>query len=249
MFNASHLQLNRVRLTSEATAFLDFVGTAYSLREATYSFSLHVPLWNGSGWQFKAIEGAVDVRAVADAKHSSILVNRTTIAHLDELPVEIIARDVDGNLIERDGEQLTLTVGRVGRLESQRLHVLATFDTKTKRYKATLRGFIDTGDEYPMGEYSVGLFGSNSSMADNRTRFSVSCDSAYREIDRQCTVEEPAKGSYPVVYAIVGGLLLVALALTMLTLRRAKHCDPMALLQLLFASKAKLVAEIAAEVL
>ena len=53
-----------------AVAQLHLSFAARSLTERLYSFFLHVPVWNGSGWQFASIDVRLDVRAVADAQQS-----------------------------------------------------------------------------------------------------------------------------------------------------------------------------------
>ena len=103
-----------------AVAQLQLSFAARSLRERLYSFFLHVPVWSGSGWQFASIDARLQIHAVADAQRSEVRVGRANevdlpgsvveVSHLDQLVVEIGARDVDGAPIHRMGERIAVQI-------------------------------------------------------------------------------------------------------------------------------------------
>jgi hypothetical protein len=119
-----------------AVAQLHLSFAARSLRERLYSFFLHVPVWNGIGWQFASIDARLQIHAVADAQRSEVRVGRANevdlpgsvveVSHLDQLVVEIGARDVDGAPIHRMGERIAVQIVSLERKPN--LTELAQFD-------------------------------------------------------------------------------------------------------------------------
>jgi hypothetical protein len=113
------------RTLAPAVAQLHVSFAARSLRERLYSFFLHVPVWSGSGWQFASIDARLQIHAVADAQQSEVRVGRANevdlpgsvveVSHLDQLVVEIGARDLDGAPIHRMGERIAVQIASLER--------------------------------------------------------------------------------------------------------------------------------------
>ena len=135
VFNGTHVGLIGKKLLP-AVAQLHLSCAARSLRERLYSFFLHVPVWNGIGWQFASIDARLQIHAVADAQRSEVRVGRENevdlpggvveVSHLDQLVVEIGARDVDGAPIHRMGERIAVQIVSLERKPN--LTELAQFD-------------------------------------------------------------------------------------------------------------------------
>jgi hypothetical protein len=106
----SHINVSVGKLTP-AVATLDVSGAPRSLHEGRHNFSMHVPVWNGTDWRYLSIAGAFDVTSVACASSSQLVLQESrVISHLEFMRVKISARDVDGFLIDRPGERITVMV-------------------------------------------------------------------------------------------------------------------------------------------
>ena len=146
LLGSSHVNVTMQRL-SPALATLSITASTRGLQERTYPFGIHVPVSNGTAWQFTSISGTLRVRAVADATLSEFRMvlsfgdNLTTdVNHYEELQVQVVPVDVDGNRINRSGEQISIILrDSVGMNRTFALQ----FDASTRKYAANFTA-LDT---------------------------------------------------------------------------------------------------------
>ena len=218
VLNATHVSVIGKAL-SPAVALLHLSVAARTLRERLYSFALHVPVWNGSGWQFASIGWRLEVQAVADAQRSEVRVGREYEAsppgdvafeanHLEQLVVTIAARDADGAPINRTGERITVCfVSAQGTTPVE----LARFDAASAVY--VVRATIPQPGEYVL------LLGTDANAAEPSTaRVLVVCAMGYTEIESVCS-EEVSKQQL-IVGGTIGGMFLLVGAVGIYLLRK-----------------------------
>jgi hypothetical protein len=212
VFNATHVGLIGKKL-QPAVAQLNISVAARSLMERLYSFLLHVPVWNGSGWQFASIDARLDVHAVADAQQSEVRVGSASdpsrpgraavvVNHLEKVAAEIVARDVDGTLINRTGEAITVRV--VGSDRTADLTELAQFDATRGVY------FVSTAIGTP-GEYVVLLDTDAYTPASSKASIRVICADGYTELHHVCSQTDATRKI--ILGCIFGALVLGFLGL------------------------------------
>jgi hypothetical protein len=212
VFNATHAGLIGKKL-QPAVAQLNIAVAARSLLERRYSFVLHVPVWSGSGWQFASIDARLDVRAVADAQQSEVPVGSASdpsrpgsaaavVNHLEKVVVEIVARDVDGALINRTGETITVRVVRSARTAN--VTELAQFDAARGVY------FVSAAIGTP-GEYVVLLETDAHTPAASKASVRVICADGYTELQHACSQTDATTNM--ILGCIFGALLLGLLGL------------------------------------
>ena len=193
-----------------AVAQLHLSFAARSLRERLYSFFLHVPVWNGSGWQFASIDARLQIHAVADAQQSEVRVGRENevdlpgsvveVSHLDQLVVEIGARDVDGAPIHRMGERIAV---QIVSLECKpNLTELAQFDAD--RVPPVYVARISIAQP---GEYLVRLDTDTDTAGSSKASVRVVCAKGYSELERMCSQEVSKTQLY--VGCAIGGMFVV----------------------------------------
>jgi hypothetical protein len=212
VFNGTHVGLIGKKLLP-AVAQLHLSFAARSLRERLYSFFLHVPVWSGIGWQFASIDARLDVRAVADAQQSEVRVGSASdpsrpgsaaavANHLEIVAVEIVARDVDGALINRTGETITVRVVRSDRTAN--VTELAQFDAARGVY------FVSAAIGTP-GEYAVLLDTGVHTPAASQATVRVICADGYTEVHHACSQTDATTNM--ILGCIFGALLLGLLGL------------------------------------
>jgi hypothetical protein len=154
----AHVIMTGKSLTA-AVAQLQISVMARSLLEGLYRFSMHVPVWNGSGWRFPSIDARLDVQAVADAQLSEVRLGGARSAdilvnHLEKTEIVVLARDVDGASINRTGERIVVRVVSADRTANQT--EVAQFDATRTVYFVTVTiaqyGFFFV---HPRGETGV----------------------------------------------------------------------------------------------
>ncbi len=212
VFNATHVGLIGKKLLP-AVAQLNISVAARSLVERLYSFLLYVPVWNGSGWRFASIAARLDVRAVADAQQSEVRVRSASdssrpgsaavvVNHLEKVAVEIVARDVDGALINRTGETITVRVVRSDRTAN--VTELAQFDVGRGVY------FVSAAIGTP-GEYVVLLDTDAHTPAASKASVRVVCADGYTELQHACSQTDATRDI--ILGSIFGALVLGFLGL------------------------------------
>ena len=208
VFNATHVGLIGKKL-QPAVAQLNISVAARSLMERRYSFLLHVPVWNGSGWQFASIDARLDVRALADAQQSEVRVGSASnssrpgsaavvVNHLEKVAVEIVAHDVDGALINRTGETITVRMVRSDRTAN--VTELAQFDAARGVY------FVSAAISTP-GEYLVLLDTDAQTPAASKATVRVVCAKGYRQDGGTCT--EETSETQMIVGGTIGGVFVL----------------------------------------
>ena len=237
----SHINVSVGKLTP-AVATLDVSGAPRSLHEGRHNFSMHVPVWNGTDWRYLSIAGAFDVISVAYASSSQLVLQESrVIRHLETMRVEISARDVDGFLIDRSGERITVVVQSP---DGSRLPVPTQFEEATDLQPGAGEyvAVVDAVRHSMPGEYKVfacaeaevlssgsGKWSDPSrtamcptgSASGNYESYTVVCASGYVQTGGECSAEADK------VQAVVGGtigvvfLIVVVLALGLLYKNRA----------------------------
>ena len=175
ILNESHFDIRAQReLLSNSSAELALHARVGALREGEYNFTLAVPTPNsGGGPQSAEIEGVFSIRAQTNLLRSDIDFSNSTamadvvLTPLESVKLQITARDVDGYIIERDGERIVLTVRRKDG-SAERDEFLASFNRETGRYEAVVKN-LGT-----VGEYVVGLQDSDTSV-DKGIHLRVEC--------------------------------------------------------------------------
>ena len=224
VLNATHVTIVGERPFSAELARFDVTVVAPPLREGEYPFALHFPVNryasnSADQWRFATIIGSFVVVAIADPALSEVqLRNPTTsdsvslerkvghfkIGHLDSLRIEIRARDVDGHVINRTGEQLLVIVVPVGTNGASNTTQVAQYDATTGRYLVLVS--IKTA-----GEHAVLVEEVHTRKSARTATFTVACAAGFAETDRQC-LEEASKlqkivgGTIGAVFLLVGVL-------------------------------------------
>ena len=145
------------------------------MREGNYNFTIVVPTPNtGGGLQSAKIDGVLEVRALASLVQSDISFSHSTAKNdvvlrpQESVHLHITARDIDGYIIDRGGEQIIVAVQQDdGSEESDEF--LASFNDETGRYEADVKS-LDT-----VGKYFVGLKGDNGTIVNKDIWFRVEC--------------------------------------------------------------------------
>ena len=108
--NTSHIVVRIDRDSFEpgsAVVLLD--AFVRSLPERTYRFSVALPLYDNTTWQWRNISGEFNVVSVASATNSEVLlgpmaIERPAITGSRGKSIAVVAIDIDGNLINRSGD-------------------------------------------------------------------------------------------------------------------------------------------------
>jgi hypothetical protein len=180
-------------------------------------FSMHVPVWNGSGWMFVSIRARLDVQAVADAQLSEVSLGsvhgaETWANHLEAVEIAVVARDVDGAPIHRTGERIVVRIVSTDRMVNQT--EIAQFDATRAVY------FVEVTIGQP-GEHAV-FIETEAGEPVRKARIWVACVNGYAEVRGECVEVETGE-----VQAVVGGtigavfLIVVVLGLGLLHKNRA----------------------------
>jgi hypothetical protein len=212
ILNASHIQA-AVATLSPALAVLNVTGATRDLREREYRFQLHMPAFNGSAWHWVSIRGTFDVKAVADPERSDVQLSiqtafastpfngAATLNHLDSLRITILARDVDGNAINRAGEQIVVTIGGTSNTSE-----VAQYDAAVGQYVVLVRCTTP-------GDHAIFLFEVQTSKAASRGTFHVVCVAGFTETDQTCV--QAANDAEKIVGGTIGAVFLVVLVLAL----------------------------------
>jgi hypothetical protein len=233
--------------------------------EGVYLFALHFPINNPNAadvprWQFATIKASVRIDAITDPSRSVVSLRNPTasgsaplngsINHLEALRIDILARDVDGHVINRTNsragerqlmEQLMVTValvGLVGGYASANTTQVAQLDAITGLY------FVVVSIKTP-GEHAVFVTDVQTGQWARSSTFYVVCASGFAEMDREC--KEEANNVQKVVGGTIGAVFLVVAVLALFLLyKNRQHALRFALsflkreFQLAFKSMAEL---------
>jgi hypothetical protein len=195
-------------------ALLQITASAQSLREGTYAFSLHIPVWNGSGWAFESIGSSLDIKAVADAHLSQVKLRshsargslQNSFNHLEQVRVEIDARDVNGQAINRSGELIYVELCSSAVCSDQQL---ATFEDAAEIYTLSLRL------EMP-GEHVVFLATEVGGRIGKAT-LTIVCAGSYSQSEGGCVISD---ARYIILGCVFGVLILGLLSLLVYLVRK-----------------------------
>jgi hypothetical protein len=199
VLNTSHILMTGKELQT-SMAQIHIVAKPRSLREQQYDFVIHIPVSNGSNWHHIPIHGELSVRASADPTLSDVRL-QNTVPIGDELRVEIVARDIDGFIINRSGEMISVTVqGPDGMNHTE----LVTFDAPTGLYSAALRTRIT-------GPHTLFIETSGFEAAFRRAAYTVVCARGFMGC-------EPADGAQLIVASIIAAGIVAVLLLFALLL-------------------------------
>jgi hypothetical protein len=205
--------------------------------EGVYRFALHFPINNPNAtddprWQFATIESSFRIDAIADPSRSDVSLRNPTasssaplsgsINHQEALRIDILARDVDGHVINRTNsrvgerqlmEQLLVTVAFVGQdggYAAANTTQVAQHDPVSGMY------FVVVSIKTP-GEHAVFV---TDVQTGNWTRssstFHVVCASGFAEMDREC--KEEVNDVQKVVGGTIGTVFLVVAVLALFLL-------------------------------
>jgi hypothetical protein len=217
VLNATHVSIVGERPFSAELAMFNVTVVAPALRErayrGAYPFALHFPVNSSSNsanqWRFATITGSLVVVAIADPALSDVQIRNPTapasvplegsasrleISHLDSLHIEICARDVDGHVINRTGEQLLVIVMPVGANG-------VSNTTQAARYDATTWWYLVLVSITTPGEHEVLLEEVQTGKSARKATLTVVCAAGFVETGQQC-LEEASK-----VQKIVGGTI------------------------------------------
>jgi hypothetical protein len=163
-------------------------------------------VWNGSGWMFVSIDARLDVQAVADAQRSEVRVGRAggiqaRVNHLERLRIDILARDVEGALINRTGERMSVRLVSSDRTADRT--ELAQFDAARAMY------FAAVTISKP-GGYSVDIETETGGPA-RKAHVDVECAQGYVQNGAECSAE--AGKMQAVVGGTIGAVFLVVVVL------------------------------------
>jgi hypothetical protein len=232
VLNASHIHV-AVATLSPALVVLNVTGATRGLREresgTDYPFQLHLPAFNGSAWRWVSIRGMFGVKAVADAALSTIRLrlaasNDTVfgvVNHQDDLKVEVEAFDVDGNAINRVGEQISIVIKDS---EGNDRTVPLQFDGTKRTYVATFPPLSkETGRLGRPGVHNVYLATLTTAGLVHRMNFTVACadGSAYVDSKRECLQVESDR--YVILGGAVGAIVFAALLFLLYTMLKHKE--------------------------
>ena len=209
VLNATHVSLVGKTL-APSVAQLQISVTPRSLRERRYSFSLHVPVWNGSGWRFASIDARLDVHAVADARLSEVWAisasdparpnDEPVLNHLERFEIQIAARDGDGALINRTGERIAVhfvsSNGRVNRTE------LAQYNPTRAVY------FVRVTIAQP-GGHAVLIETDAAGGQVRKALIRVECVYGYTDVGGECIQSMDAATKRDIILASIFGALLL----------------------------------------
>jgi hypothetical protein len=244
VLNASHIHV-AVATLSPALAVLNVTGATRGLRAREYRFQLHMPAFNGSAWRWASIRGTFDVNAVADPERSDVklsvqtastsvpLKGAATVNHLDSMRIAILARDVDGNAINRAGEQIVVTIGGTSNTTE-----VAQYDAAAGQYFVLVR--ITTP-----GDHAVLVLEVETGKEVRKGTFHVVCVAGFTETDQTCV--EAASAVEKIVGGTIGAVFLVVLVLALgLLYKNRSHALRFALsfFQLEFLLVVKTMAEL-----
>jgi hypothetical protein len=214
VLNTSHIHV-AVATLSPALAVLKVTGATRGLREREHRFRLHMPAFNGSAWRWASIRGTFDVKAVADAALSTIRLLLAAsddtvfgvVNHQDDLKVEVEAFDVDGNAINRVGEQISIVIKDS---EGNNRTVPLQFNSIKRTYVATFPPLSrEAGRLGRPGVHDVYLATPTTAGLVHRMYFSVVCVAGFTETDQTCV--EAANDVQKIVGGTIGAVLLVVL--------------------------------------
>jgi hypothetical protein len=216
VFSTSHIRVAVSKL-SHTLAMLNVTGATRGLGEGGYGFRLHVPAFNGTMWRWVSILGTFDVRAVADGAVSKVRLrvaaskeNATgNVNHLADLEIQVDACDVDGNRINRTGEQMSIVVGSTG---NHNRTVPLQFDGSTNTYVATFPPLSrEAGRLGRPGIHNVYLVTLTSAGMVWKMQYTVACAGGYEYDDsrRDCLQDESKR--YIILGCTVGCFMLAAL--------------------------------------
>ncbi len=186
-----------------AVAQLQISVMVRSLSEGLYRFSVHVPVWNGSGWRFASIDARLDVQAVADAQLSEVRLGGACSAdilvnHLEKTEIVVVARDVDGASINRTGERIVVRIVSADRTTNQT--AVAQFDATRAVY------FVRVTIAQP-GEHAVFI---DTDAEDGRSaakaRIRVVCAKGYGQGGGVCT--QDTSMAQTIVGGTIGGVFV-----------------------------------------
>ncbi len=186
-----------------AVAQLEISVTARSLSEGLYRFSMHVPVWNGSGWMFSSIDARLDVQAVADAQLSEVRLGVASSAdilvnHLEKTEIVVLARDVDGASINRTGERIIVRIVSADRTANQ---------TEVAQFDATRTVYFVTVTIAQPGEHAVLI---ETDAEDGRSaakaRIRVVCAKGYGQGAGACT--QDTSMAQTIVGGTIGGVFV-----------------------------------------
>ena len=205
--NAGHFSERNIQITvseiSPAVVVLEVVVQPSGVPEHEYQFVLHLPVLYGGAWRFETIPVTFSVSAVASPLLSVVTVcqelssgdssclqtsdgreaERLVVDHQQSLSAGIAVRDIDGYPIEREGEQITVTVQHVD--GTTQADFLASFNSASGLYETAVknprrlqcfdRAILTSNKKNPqvrkfvncpIGDYVVGLRAGDSSNND-----------------------------------------------------------------------------------
>jgi hypothetical protein len=232
VLNSSHIHV-AVATLSPALAVLNVTGATRGLRErengTDYRFRLHLPAFNGSAWRWVSIRGVFDVKAVADAALSTIRLRLAAsddtvsgaVNHEDDLKVEVEAFDVDGNAINRVGEQISIVIEDS---EGNNRTVPLQFDGTKRTYVATFHPLSrEAGRLGPPGVHDVYLATLTTAGLVHKMHFTVACadGSEYDDSKRECLQDESNR--YVILGGAVGAIVFAALLFLLYTVLKHKE--------------------------
>ena len=172
-----------------ATRTLSFEIRPMLVAEGTFALRLFIPVSDNVTWSYQTIDGNITVQAVADAEQSLLWLcqglscNATCTtqpcdrlwnfsaqnAGAAPLIASVLARDVDGFSILRDGEQIIIILTHTDKTQPQIAR--AVYSDSSQRYVAEFRGLLSAG------LYSMSL--STPLGEEIRANLTISCPFGY----------------------------------------------------------------------